>query len=622
MLDELLFVGPCTGKSLDGERFCSCFSLLTVVADSLFEPFVASEEIIKDFLDESSLLFPDAWLLCLLIFVGPCIGQPLDGERLCSRVSLVTVIADSLFEPFAASGEIIKDSLDDSSLLLPDAWVLGALLFLGPCTEQPLDGERLCSRFSLVTVVADSPFKPLAASGKVIKDSLDESSLLSPDAWVLSAPLFVGPSTGQPLDGKIFCSCFCLLTVVADSLFEPFVASGDVIKESLDESSLLLPDAWALCALLFVGPCTRQLLDGEKLCFRVSLVTVVADSLFEPFVASGEVIKDSLDESSLLLPDAWVLCALLFVGPCTGQPLDGERLCSRFSLVTILADSPFEPFVASGKVTVFVLEIFFLFREALGLSPFFFPGPCTEQPLDRETLCSRFSLVTVFARSLFEPFVASGKVIKDSTDESSLLFSDAWVVGELLFVGPSIGQPLDGERLCSRVSFVTVVADSVFEPFVPSGEIIKDSLDDSFLLLPDAWVLGALLFLGPCTEQPLDGERLCSRFSLVTVVADSPFKPLVASGKVIKDSLDESSLLSPDAWVLSAPLFVGPSTGQPLDGERFCSCFCLLTVVADSLFEPFVASGDVIKDSIDERSLLLPDAWVLCAFLFVGPCTG
>ena len=68
---------------------------------------------------------------------------------------------------------------------------------------------------------------------------------------------------------------------------------------------------------------------------------------------------------------------------------------------------------------------------------------------------------------------------------------------------------------------------------------------------------GALLFLGPCTGHTLDGERLCSSFSLVPVLADSVFEPFVALGKVIKDSIDESSLLSPDAWVPGALLFVG-----------------------------------------------------------------
>ena len=486
MLGALLVVGPCIEQSLDGKRICSRFSLVTIVADSFIESFVASSNGIKHSIDESSFLLPDAWVLDALLFAGPSTEQPLDGERFFSCFSLLTVVPDSLIEPLFASGNVIKDSLDDSSLLLPDACALCAFFFVKPSTEQPLDEERHCSRVSLVTVVADSAFEPFVASGKVIKDSIDESSLLLPDAWVLCALLFVGPCTRQLLDERKRCFRVSLVTVVADSLFEPFVASGEVIKDSLDESSLLLPDAWVLCALLFVGPCTRQLLDEKKRCFRVSLVTVVADSLFEPFVASGKVIKDSLDESSLLLPDAWVLCALLFVGPCTGQPLDGERLCSRFSLVTILADSPFEPFVASGIVIVFVLENFFVSREPLGLSPLFFPGPCTEQPLDGETLCSRFTLVTVFARSLFEPFVTSGKVIKDSTDESSLLFSDAWVVGALLFVGPSTGHPLDGERHCSRVSLVTVVADSVFEPFVASGKVIKDSIDESSLLSPDA----------------------------------------------------------------------------------------------------------------------------------------
>ena len=207
--------------------------------------------------------------------------------------------------------------------------MLGALLFVRPCTEQPLDGDRLSSRFSLVPVVADSLFEPFAASRKVNKDSIDDSSLVLPDAWVLCGLLFVGPCTRQLLDEEKLCFRVSLVTVLADSLFEPFVASGEVIKDSIDESSLLLPDAWVLCALLFVGPCTRQLLEEEKLCFRVSFVTVVADSLFEPFVPSGEVIKDSLDESFLLLPDAWVLCALclLYTSP---SPRDqrGSRMPS------------------------------------------------------------------------------------------------------------------------------------------------------------------------------------------------------------------------------------------------------------------------------------------------------
>ena len=58
-------------------------------------------------------------------------------------------------------------------------------------------------------------------------------------------------------------------------------------------------------------------------------------------------------------------------------------------------------------------------------------------------------------------------------------------------------------------------------------------------------MLGALIFLGPGTEQLLDVETLCSRFSFVTVVADFLLEPVVAPGKVIKDPLDKSSLLLP-----------------------------------------------------------------------------
>ena len=229
-------------------------------------------------------------------------------------------MANSLFEPFVAPGEVIIDSFAAGSLLLPEAWVLGAILLLGPRTKQPLDGEILCSRFPLVTVVADSLSKPFVAPGEVIKDALDEGSLLLPEAWVLGALLFLGPGTGKPLDGETLCSRFSLVTVVPDSLSKPFVAPGKVIKDPLDKSSLLLPGAWVPGALIFLGPCTEQPLDGETLCSRFSLVTVIGDSLFEPFVASAKVIKDSLDESSLPLPDAWVLGALIFVWSCTEQP--------------------------------------------------------------------------------------------------------------------------------------------------------------------------------------------------------------------------------------------------------------------------------------------------------------
>ena len=381
-------------------------------------------------------------MLGALLFLKPGTGKPLDGEILCSRFSLVTVVPDSLSKPFVAPGEVIKDALDEGSLLLPEAWVLGALLFLGPGTGKPLDGEILCSRFSLVTVVPDSLSKPFDAPGGVIKDALDEGSLLLPEAWVLGALLLLGPGTGKPLDGEILCSRFSLVTVVPDSLSKPFVAPGGVIKDALDEGSLLLPEAWVLGGLLLLGPGTGKPLDGEILCSRFSLVTVVPDSLSKPFIAPGEVIKDALDEGSLLLPEAWVLGALLFLGPATGKPLDGETLCSRFSLVTVVPDS------------------------------------------------------------LSKPFVAPGKVIKDALDEGSLLLPEAWVLGAFLFLGPGTGKPLDGETLCSRFSLVTVVADSLFEPFVASAKVIKDSLDESSLPLPDAWVLGALIFVWSCTEQP------------------------------------------------------------------------------------------------------------------------
>ena len=193
-------------------------------------------------------------------------------------------------------------------------------------------------------------------------------------------------------------------------------------------------------------------------------------------------------------------------------------------------------------------------------------------------LSFHFFLATVVADSVFEPFGASGKGIQDSLDE-------AWVLGALLFLGSGTGKPLDGERLCSPFSLVMVVADSLFEPFGALGEVIKAFLDESSLLLPEAWVLGAISFLGPCIEQPLDGERRCSPFSIVKVVADSLFEPFFASNKVIRVLIDGNSLLSLKAWVLGAFVFVGPCTGQPLDAERLCSHFSLVTVVADSLFE-------------------------------------
>ena len=121
-------------------------------------------------------------MLGALIFLGPGTEQPLDGETLCSRFSLVTVIADSLFEPFVASAKVIKDSLDESSLLLLDAWVLGALLFVWSCTEQSLDADRLSSPFSLVKVFSESFFEPFVASKKVIRLLIHENSLLSPKA--------------------------------------------------------------------------------------------------------------------------------------------------------------------------------------------------------------------------------------------------------------------------------------------------------------------------------------------------------------------------------------------------------------------------------------------------------
>ena len=276
-------------------------------------------------------------MLGLFVFVGPCTEQPLDGERLCSCFSLVTVVADFLFEAFVAAGKVIKDPLDKSSLLSPEAWVRGALLFAGPCTEQPLDGERLCSCFSLVTAVADSLFEPFVALGKVIKDSFDENSLLSLEAWVPGALLLVRPCTEQPLDTDRLSSPFSLVKVFSESLFEPFLASKKVIRVLIHENSFFSPRAWLQGLFVFVEPCTEQPLDGERLCSRFSLVTVVADSLFEPFVASAKVIKDPIDESFLLLPDAWVLAALLFVGPFTEQLLDGETLCSRFSWIGISA---------------------------------------------------------------------------------------------------------------------------------------------------------------------------------------------------------------------------------------------------------------------------------------------
>ena len=188
----------------------------------------------------------------------------------------------------------------------------------------------------LVTAVADSLFEPLVVLGKVIKDSFDENSLLSLEAWVPGALLFVGPCTEQPLDTDRLSSPFSLVKVFSESLFEPFLGSKKVIRVLIHENSFFSPRAWVQGLFVFVEPCTEQPLDGERLCSRFSLVTVVADPLFEPFVASGKVIKDSL-ESSLPLPEAWVLGALLFVGPFTEQPLDGETLCSRFSWIGISA---------------------------------------------------------------------------------------------------------------------------------------------------------------------------------------------------------------------------------------------------------------------------------------------
>ena len=440
--------------------------------------------------------------------------------RDCFRFSLVTVVADFLFEPFFAAGKVIKDPLDKSSLLLPGAWVLGALIFVWSCTEQPLDADRLFAPFPLVKVFSESLFEPFVASKKVIRLLIHENSFLSPKAWVLGLFVFVGPCTEQPLDGERLCSCFSLVTVVADFLLEPFVASGKVIKDPLDKSSLLSPEAWVRGALLFAGPCTEQPLDGERLCSCFSLVTVVADFLLEPFVASGKVIKDPLDKSSLLSPEAWVRGALLFAGPCTEQPLDGERLCSCFSLVTAVADSLFEPFVALGKVIKDSFdENSLLSLEAWVPGALLFVRPCTEQPLDTDRLSSPFSLVKVFSESLFEPFLASKKVIRVLIHENSFFSPRAWLQGLFVFVEPCTEQPLDGERLCSRFSLVTVVADSLFEPFVASAKVIKDSIDESSLLLPDAWVLAALLFVGPFTEQLLDGERLCSRFSWIGISA-------------------------------------------------------------------------------------------------------
>ena len=546
-------------------------------------------------------------MLGALLVVGPCIEQSLDGKRICSRFSLVTIVADSFIESFVASSNGIKHSIDESSLLFSDAWVVGALLFVGPSTGHPLDGERHCSRVSFVTVVADSFIESFVASSNGIKASNDESSLLLPDAWVLDALLFAGPSTEQPLDWERLCSCFSLLTVVADSLIEPLFASGNVIKDSLDDSSLLLPDACVLCAFLFVNPSTEQPLDGERHCSRVSLVMVVADSAFEPFVASAKVIKDSIDQSFLLSPDGWVPGTLLFVGPCTRQPMDGERLCSRVSLVTVVADSLFEPFVASKKVILVLIDENSAVSPGVWvLGPFVFVGSCTEQPLDWERLWFRFSLLTVVADSLVEPFVASGKVIKDSLHESSLVLPGAWVLFALLFIGPCIEQPLDANLVSSPFSSVKVFADSLFEPFVASKKVILDLIDENSVVSPRAWLLGPLLFVGPCTEQPLDGETLCSRFSLLTVIPDSLFESFAASGNVVKDSLDESFLLLPDAWVLGALLFVGPCTEQPLDVDRLSSPFSFVEVFADSLFESFVASGKVIRISLNGSSRLLP----------------
>ena len=211
--------------------------------------------------------------------------------------------------------------------------MLGLFVFVGPCTEQPLDGERLCSCFSLVTVVADFLFEPFVASGKVIKDPLDKSSLLSPEAWVRGALLFAGPCTEQPLDGERLCSCFSLVTAVADSLLEPFVALGKVIKDSIDENSLLSLEAWVPGALLFVRPCTEEPLDTDRLSSPFSLVKVFAESLFEPFLASKKVIRVLIHENSFFSPRAWLQGLFVFVEPCTEQPLDGETLCSRFSWI-------------------------------------------------------------------------------------------------------------------------------------------------------------------------------------------------------------------------------------------------------------------------------------------------
>ena len=340
MLGALIFLGPGTEQPLDGETLCSRFSLVTVIADSLFEPFVASAKVIKDSLDESSLLLPDAWVLGALLFVWSCTEQSLDADRLSSPFSLVKVFSESfffVFLSFVASKNVIRVLIHENSLLSPKAWVLGLFVFVGPCTEQPLDGERLCSCFSLVTVVADFLFEAFVASGKVIKDPLDKSSLLSPEAWVPGALLLVRPCTEQPLDTDRLSSPFSLVKVFSESLFEPFLASKKVIRVLIHENSFFSPRAWLQGLFVFVEPCTEQPLDGERLCSRFSLVTVVADSLFEPFVASAKVIKDSIDESFLLLPDAWVLAALLFVGPFTEQLLDGETLCSRFSWIGISA---------------------------------------------------------------------------------------------------------------------------------------------------------------------------------------------------------------------------------------------------------------------------------------------
>ena len=337
MLGALIFLGPGTEQPLVGETLCSRFSLVTVIGDSLFEPFVASAKVIKDSLDESSLLLPDAWVLGALLFVWSCTEQSLDADRLSSPFSLVKVFSESIFEPFVASKKVIRLLIHENCLLSPKAWVLGLFVFVGPCTEQPLDGERLCFRFSLVTVVADFLFEPFFAAGKVIKDPLDKSSLLLPGAWVLGALTFVWSCTEQSLDADRLSSPFSLVKVFSESLFEPFLASKKVIRVLIHENSFFSPRAWLQGLFVFVEPCTEQPLDGERLCSRFSLVTVVADSLFEPFVASAKVIKDSIDESFLLLPDAWVLAALLFVGPFTEQLLDGETLCSRFSWIGISA---------------------------------------------------------------------------------------------------------------------------------------------------------------------------------------------------------------------------------------------------------------------------------------------